>query len=185
MPDRAFRRLLLHLPSCICLPVVLCFLKTAYLGPRKYLSQAIIRILTILCVTQYYMCDGRRWPLDRETTLKNLVLELRRGTLTLCVLSQLKQPQYGYSLLQLLSERGMEIDQNTLYPLLRRLEQQGLLDSDWSVEQSRPRRYYVLSSLGHEALDHIAGQWREMVQVMESLLRDEEEERNGLDREIR
>ena len=77
-------------------------------------------------------------------TLENTVLELRRGVIVLVVLSQLGDEQYGYSLLKLLSERGLEIDQGTLYPLLRRLEAQGLLQSVWKLEEARPRRYYVI-----------------------------------------
>lgn len=108
--------------------------------------------------------------MDRGEILKNLTLELRRGTLLLCVLSQLKEPRYGYSLLQHLSERGVEIEQNTLYPLLRRLEQQGLLTSDWSLEESRPRRYYVLSELGTEVLEQLTEQWQHMVNTITQLL---------------
>ncbi len=119
--------------------------------------------------------------MDYESILKNLVLELRRGILTLSVLSQLRSPRYGYSLLQLLSLQGMEIDQNTLYPLLRRLEQQGLLHSDWSLEQSRPRRYYVLSEAGHRALRQISAEWRNLTATVESLLRNEEGKKDGID----
>ena len=114
-----------------------------------------------------------------EGTLKNLALELRRGTLTLSVLSQLQAPQYGYSLLQSLSDQGIDIDQNTLYPLLRRLEQNGLLDSDWSVEASRPRRYYRLNPAGHHALQHMIAQWRDMAQKMDTILASKEEPDNG------
>ena len=108
--------------------------------------------------------------MDSTEILKNLTLELRRGTLLLSVLSQLKQPQYGYSLLQHLSDRGVDIEQNTLYPLLRRLEQQGLLTSDWSLEESRPRRYYVLSELGTEVLKQLTDQWQHMVKTITQLL---------------
>lgn len=108
--------------------------------------------------------------MDSTEILKNLTLELRRGTLLLSVLSQLKVPRYGYSLLQHLAEQGVEIDQNTLYPLLRRLEQQGLLSSDWSLEESRPRRYYILSDMGAEVLQQLSEQWKLMVQTMARLL---------------
>ncbi len=109
--------------------------------------------------------------MDLDTTLKNLALELRRGTLTLAVLSQLTTAQYGYSLLQRLAARGVDIDQNTLYPLLRRLESQQLLDSDWSVEGSRPRRYYVLSEQGRSALSEIMAEWYRIVDTVNGLLR--------------
>ena len=108
--------------------------------------------------------------MDSADILKNLTLELRRGTLLLSVLSQLKEPRYGYSLLQHLADRGIDIEQNTLYPLLRRLEQQGMLSSDWSLEESRPRKYYVLSELGIEVLRKLTEQWQHMVKIMTQLL---------------
>ena len=82
--------------------------------------------------------------------LNSLTTELRRGTLTLAVLSQLRTPQYGYSLVQLLEGAGISIDQSTLYPLLRRLEKQELVTSSWDTSESRPRKYYVLSEYGTE-----------------------------------
>jgi len=105
--------------------------------------------------------------------IDNLILELRRGTLVLTVLSQLDIQQYGYSLKQVLSEKGLEIDQGTLYPLLRRLEEQGLLDSEWSLETSRPRRYYVLNDAGREALHTLTQEWRALAGVLDRLLEKE------------
>ncbi|MBN1640249.1 MAG: helix-turn-helix transcriptional regulator [Anaerolineae bacterium] len=103
----------------------------------------------------------------------NLISELRRGTLVLTVLSQLDDRRYGYSLAQRLSERGVEIDQGTLYPLLRRLEEQGLLESEWSVEGPRPRRYYVISDVGRETLQTLVEEWRALNRVLERLLGEE------------
>ena len=102
--------------------------------------------------------------------IENLMLELRRGTLVLSVLSELRQRQYGYSLKERLAQDGVEIDQGTLYPLLRRLEKQGLLDSVWQVEESRPRRYYVLSTAGQQVLETMSQEWRELVHVMDRML---------------
>jgi PadR family transcriptional regulator PadR len=102
--------------------------------------------------------------------IENLMLELRRGTLVLSVLSELRQRQYGYSLKERLAQDGVEIDQGTLYPLLRRLEKQGLLDSVWQVEESRPRRYYVLSTAGQQVLETMAREWKQLVRVMDHLL---------------
>ena len=101
---------------------------------------------------------------------QNLINELRRGTLVLSMISQLEERQYGYSLKQRLSERGLEIEQGTLYPLLRRLEKQGLLESEWSLETSRPRRYYRLNEAGRRTLDVLAGEWRALMAAMERLL---------------
>ena len=108
--------------------------------------------------------------------MDKLVLELRRGVLVLATLSQLGTERYGYALLQRLAERGVEIEQGTLYPLLRRLDEHGLLMSDWKVEGSRPRKYYRLSSEGRRVLGELAGQWLALVEAMGGLLSDKEGE---------
>lgn len=99
--------------------------------------------------------------------------ELRRGVLVLAVLSRLRAPQYGYSLRQSLEEGGMAIDQGTLYPLLRRLESQGLLVSEWNTESAPPRRYYTLSAEGLAALGAMSEAWREQARVIEGFLAEE------------
>ena len=116
------------------------------------------------------MSDGVRNERTASEHTQNLINELRRGTLVLAVLSQLDEPQYGYSLKQRLAEGGLDVEQGTLYPLLRRLEKQGLLDSEWSIETSRPRRYYVLNQAGRETMETLAGEWRALTDVMEQLL---------------
>jgi DNA-binding PadR family transcriptional regulator len=101
---------------------------------------------------------------------QNTLLELRRGVIVMAVLSQLNEEQYGYSLLKLLSEQGLELDQGTLYPLLRRLESQGLLQSVWKLEEARPRRYYVISNAGREMLPRLREEWAKIVSMMEQML---------------
>lgn len=100
--------------------------------------------------------------------------ELRRGTVVLAVLSQLDREQYGYSLISSLNDKGLEIGQDTLYPLLRRLEAQGLLDSQWRVEDPRPRRYYILNDAGREMLALLGAEWRRQEEVMRRLLNENE-----------
>lgn len=100
-----------------------------------------------------------------------MLLELRRGVLSIAVLSQLGKEEYGYSLLKALSDKGMEIDQSTLYPLLRRLESQGLLQSDWRiVDEARPRRYYVISTQGRAVLNKLKREWSTMAETMKQML---------------
>lgn len=99
-----------------------------------------------------------------------LDLELRRGVIVLAVLSQLQVPRYGYSLKKALAEGGLDVDEGTLYPLLRRLEAQGLLTSEWRVEEARPRRYYVLNPEGIRAEAALAASWEAMVVVMSRIL---------------
>jgi DNA-binding PadR family transcriptional regulator len=99
-----------------------------------------------------------------------LTQELRRGILVLAALSQLKEEKYGYSLISSLADKGLDIEQGTLYPLLRRLEEQGLLDSEWNVEGSRPRRYYQINQDGLVMLEDLADEWRNLTQVMKQLL---------------
>jgi PadR family transcriptional regulator PadR len=101
---------------------------------------------------------------------QKLTQELRRGVLVLAALSQLKEEKYGYALISRLAEKGLDIEQGTLYPLLRRLEDQGLLESEWNVEGSRPRRYYQLSDDGETMLDDLTGDWHQLTDVMDSLL---------------
>ncbi len=100
----------------------------------------------------------------------NLSQELRRGVIVLAVLSQLQEEQYGYSILKLLAEKGLEVEQGTLYPLLRRLEGQGLLESSWKLEEARPRRYYVISAEGRRILPALKLDWEAMVKTMADLI---------------
>jgi len=97
--------------------------------------------------------------------------ELRRGALVLAALACLQEEKYGYALIDELARHGLEIDQGTLYPLLRRLEEQGLLKSEWKVEGSHPRRYYVISPTGNELLIALKADWQKMTEVMDALLR--------------
>jgi len=101
----------------------------------------------------------------------NTIQELRRGVIVLAVLSQLGEEHYGYSLLKRLSDRGLEVDQGTLYPLLRRLESQGLLQSAWKIEEARPRRYYVISKEGQKLLPLLREEWNGMVAMMGKMLK--------------
>ncbi|GGA23094.1 PadR family transcriptional regulator [Psychrobacillus lasiicapitis] len=107
--------------------------------------------------------------------LNSLITELRRGTLTLAVLSQLKTPQYGYSLVQLLEKSSVSIDQSTLYPLLRRLEKQELVESSWDTTESRPRKYYVLSEYGKEILEQLQAEWEKTTLELQTLLKGDVE----------
>lgn len=90
---------------------------------------------------------------------ENLRLELRRGCLILAVLAELRTEHYGYALRKALADRGMAIDENTLYPLLRRLESQGLLASQWREEDKRNKRFYRLSSDGELILKQLLEEW--------------------------
>ena len=91
-----------------------------------------------------------------------LRLELRRGCLVMAVLAQLRVEHYGYTLRKELSERGLEIDEGTLYPLLRRLESQGLLVSEWREEEKRNKRFYRLSSMGKSVLKELLTEWQQI-----------------------
>ncbi len=86
--------------------------------------------------------------------------ELRRGTVVLACLLALREPGYGYGLLDELAAAGVPVEANTLYPLLRRLEGQGLLDSRWALEEQRPRRYYRINATGQEVLRGLSREWK-------------------------
>src|SRR6185503_10307731 len=107
------------------------------------------------------------------TPFDKLELELRRGVVVLATLSQLRQPRYGYELRQALAERGMPIEEGTLYPLLRRLEGQGLLTSEWRIDDGPPRRYYVVSADGRKLYRKLADCWRGLNQTMGELMGEE------------
>ena len=111
-----------------------------------------------------------------STLLDSLITELRRGTLTLAVLSQLRTPQYGYSLVQRLEDSGVSIEQSTLYPLLRRLEKQELVTSSWDTTESRPRKYYVLSEFGIEIYKQLRAEWMTNSKELYDLLKGEEDD---------
>jgi len=91
---------------------------------------------------------------------ENLKMELRRGSLVLAVLAQLRNEQYGYTLRKALADHGMAVDEGTLYPLLRRLESQGLLSSEWREEDKRNKRFYVLSAEGKQILKQLLSEWK-------------------------
>ena len=111
---------------------------------------------------------------EEKALLSALLLELRRGMLTISVLSQMKEPKYGYALVQNLEEKGVAIDPNTLYPLLRRLESQGLLDSKWETGGAKPRKYYQRTEYGTEIYTQLKTYWKNLSAGMERLLREEE-----------
>jgi PadR family transcriptional regulator, regulatory protein PadR len=94
-----------------------------------------------------------------QNVFDNLRLELRRGSLILAVLAQLRQEHYGYTLRKTLADQGIEIEESTLYPLLRRLESQGLLVSEWREEDKRNKRFYRVSPLGSDVLAQLLAEW--------------------------
>ena len=119
-----------------------------------------------MCITQYCMAMD-----TNDAVLTTHIQELRRGTVVLSVLALLQEPGYGYALLEALETAGVEVDANTLYPLLRRLEKQGLLTSDWDTEGGRPRKYYRTSDLGKDILGSLAGEWERLDTSVRAILR--------------
>lgn len=106
--------------------------------------------------------------------LQNLLQELKRGSLTLSVLLVIRSASYGYSLVQQLQEQGLDVEQNTLYPLLRRLESQGLLESAWDTSESRPRKYYSVTPEGEEFTLRLSEEWRSLNRIINGLIEDKE-----------
>ena len=113
--------------------------------------------------------------MSKEEIVSGFVLELRRGTVILCVLAKLKEPTYGYSLIAELADTGVAIEANTLYPLLRRLEGQALLTSSWNTDGSKPRKYYATTDFGREVLAELKKHWRIAAESMDALLEEDEE----------
>ena len=111
--------------------------------------------------------------MGKEEFVSGFILELRRGTIILCVLGKLKKPTYGYHLISILSNSGVAVEANTLYPLLRRLESQGLLQSVWHTDTAKPRKYYQTTELGNEILEILKKHWYSTVNSMSIILEEE------------
>ena len=109
-------------------------------------------------------------PPPPDDVFENLRLELRRGCLTVAVLAQLKVEHYGYTLRKALADLGLAIDEGTLYPLLRRLETQGLLVSEWREEDKRNKRFYKLSPTGRQILKQLVAEWQHLNQSIDRIL---------------
>lgn len=105
-----------------------------------------------------------------ENRFESLRLELRRGSLTLAVLAQLRREHYGYTLRKALAVHGLAIEESTLYPLLRRLESQGLLLSEWREEEKRNKRFYRLSPDGEQMLEQLLQEWETINKSLNNIL---------------
>jgi len=105
---------------------------------------------------------------------ESLRLELRRGCLVVAVLAALRREQYGYTLRKSLATHGLAVDEGTLYPLLRRLETQGLLTSEWREDANRTKRFYKLNDPGRQILDQLLAEWRGIDAALGAVLREEE-----------
>jgi len=124
----------------------------------------------------YSIIEIRGDHMDQKAIIANLLVELKRGTQTLAVLSLFKDKQYGYSLLQALEERDIPLEAGTLYPMLRRLETQGILTSEWDTEESRPRKFYSLSVFGQEAYLSLKEAYFKMHKDLMALLKEDTHE---------
>ena len=101
---------------------------------------------------------------------ENLRLELRRGSVIVAALAQLRTEHYGYALRKALEDQGLPVDEDTLYPLLRRLEAQGLLVSEWREEDRRRKRFYRISRQGQALLDRLLAEWRDINAALKRIL---------------
>ena len=101
---------------------------------------------------------------------ESMRLELRRGSLVLAVLACLREERYGYTLRQALSDDGLEIEESTLYPLLRRMESQGLLTSEWREEEKRNKRFYRLSPGGRQIFKQLLAEWKGINQSLDRIV---------------
>ena len=108
-------------------------------------------------------------PLEADL-FEKLRLELRRGSLILAVLAALRDERHGYALRKVLADAGLEIDEGALYPMLRRLESQGLLTSEWREEDRRNKRFYRLSPDGAVLIAELAAEWRAINTSLDTLL---------------
>jgi DNA-binding PadR family transcriptional regulator len=107
--------------------------------------------------------------MTNDDLLAGHLQELRRGTVVLACLATLGRPHYGYALLETLDQAGFSVDGNTLYPLLRRLEKQGLLTSEWNTDEPRPRKFYRVSPDGAELFETLMKEWRSLDEAISAL----------------
>ncbi|QRN80428.1 MAG: PadR family transcriptional regulator [Nocardiopsis sp. BM-2018] len=114
--------------------------------------------------------------MKQDELLAGHLQELRRGTVVLACLATLGRPRYGYALLETLEKAGFSVDGNTLYPLLRRLEKQGLLTSEWNTEEARPRKFYQVSPDGEVLLEQLTREWHVLDGAIRALGRGETDE---------
>jgi PadR family transcriptional regulator PadR len=135
---------------------------------KKWFSLDIYTVFHIVCVTH---CMKNSTKLDVDL-FENLKLELRRGCLIVAVLAQLRQEHYGYTLRKALDDLGLAIDEGTLYPLLRRLETQGLLVSEWREENKRNKRFYRLSRQGELILQQLLQEWQTINASLDRILQE-------------
>ncbi|NLC97976.1 MAG: helix-turn-helix transcriptional regulator [Actinomycetales bacterium] len=134
--------------------------------------------VAIVCDTQYRVSVSISNGGVSEDVLRTHRQEIRRGTVVLASLIALREPSYGYALLGSLAEHGIDVDANTLYPLLRRLEDQGLLTSEWNTEETRPRKVYQTSTHGDLVIDVLTNDLADINKAMTSLQSPRGEEQN-------
>jgi len=116
---------------------------------------------------------------EKQKIMENLQQEMRRGTIVLCVLLNTGTETYGYSLVRTLQDSGIEIEQNTLYPLMRRLEKQGFLESIWNTEESRPRKYYKRTPEGTRVTEKLILEWDRMALIVDEMKNKENDHENS------
>lgn len=114
--------------------------------------------------------------MNNDEIISGMILELRRGTLILLVLSQLQKPMYGYNLVKNLQLKEIPIEANTLYPLMRRLESQGLLVSQWETSGAKPRKYYAITETGQMVFEKVKEYWNTFSDNVNELLEGPENE---------
>ena len=161
-----------HRRATICSK--LCFFQTKYRVCRfAGTDRLIFSVILKKRIIKRFL--GGEESLSDDEIISGFVSELRRGTVVLGVLNQLSTPKYGYSLGQELTEKGVPVDGNTLYPLLRRLENQGLLQSEWDMSEGKPRKYYVRTAKGTKINEKLRDYWIETVVNISTLMKGEQQ----------
>jgi len=149
-------------------------------GGTSYKFLSLLTTIPVRCIVCIRYCIVHSIKVVLTVVLDTLRFELRRGCLILAVLAQLRSEHYGYALRKALADQGMDIDENTLYPLLRRLESQGLLSSAWREENKRNKRFYRLAPDGEVVLSQLVVEWKAIDTSLnrilsQGLLSDEEQ----------
>lgn len=109
---------------------------------------------------------------NMDNELAGIETEMKRGFLQLLVLVVLEKEAYGYAMVRAFRDLGYEVEENTLYPLLRRLEKRGLIEGKWDVSEERPRKFYAVTQAGREMRRELLGIWERQDEIIKKTIKE-------------
>ncbi len=107
-----------------------------------------------------------------EPEIANFETEMNRGFVQILVLALLENETYGYSMVRAIRDLGYEVEENTLYPMLRRLEKNGWVRSKWDVSEDRPRKFYAITDAGRGLRTELLAIWRKQNGILQRFMEE-------------